>query len=123
MKLLLSLFCAVIFSSCATVFGGKSNTLVFDETIPAEAHIYIDGADFGSPVDGKLKVPAALIQHNSSLQIIGSEGSILLEESMQRKLHMGYFVADFVAPAVSHSVDFMSGNIYRPFPRHFSIEP
>ena len=123
MKLLLPLFCAVIFSSCATVFGSKSNTLVFDETIPSEARIYIDGTDFGPPVEGKLKVPANLIQHYSSIQIIGSGGAILLEESMQRKLHMGYFIADFLAPAVSHSVDFMSGNIYRPYPRHFSIEP
>jgi len=123
MKLLLPLFCALIFSSCATVFGSKSNTLVFDETIPSEARIYIDGTDFGSPIDGKLKVPANLIQQYSSIQIIGTEGSILLEESMERKLHIGYFVADFLAPAVSHSVDFMSGNIYRPYPRNFSLNP
>ncbi len=123
MRIILFLGICILFTSCATVFGSRYNTLKFDESIPDEARVYIDGEDVGVPSEGKIKIPATLIQDQSQVKIVDANGSILIEATIERKVHLGYFVADFLAPAVSHSVDFMSGNIYRPYPRNFSLNP
>lgn len=123
MRLLIIFLAGLALSSCATVFGSRSNTLVFDETFASEILIYIDDSNVGSPTEGKLKIPASLVQDHSLIQIKDSKGTVLLSDTLHRKVSTAYFLLDFTAPAVSHSVDFMSGNIYRPHPRKFSLEP
>ncbi|MCE2495628.1 MAG: hypothetical protein J4F31_03460 [Flavobacteriales bacterium] len=123
MRYLLTLLAAAALSSCATVFGSRNNTLRFDETISPDVTVYIDQVEIGSPTNGKLKIPATVVQHSSVIQILDPDKGVILTDTLARKVSTAYFILDFTARAVSHSVDFMSGNIYRPHPRNFSLEP
>lgn len=123
MRILLFLLSLFLLSSCATVFGSRSNTLRFDETIPADAKVFIDSKEIGTPIEGKLKIPATTVQYGSVIRVTDATGGVLLTDTLSRKVSTAFFILDFTAPAVSHSVDFMSGNIYRPHPRKFSLEP
>lgn len=123
MRILVLLLAGSLLTSCATVFGSRTNTLRFDETIPPQSTVMIDGADFGSPEDGKLKIPATVVQDHSNIQVVSPTGEVLIADTLYRKVDPVFFILDFTFPAVSHSVDFMSGNIFRPHPRNFSTAP
>ena len=65
-KLLILLPTVIIFNACATILGGKSNTLVFSEKSSPKAEVYIDGERIAE-APGKIKVPKEKIQHGSKL--------------------------------------------------------
>ena len=65
-KIFLWVIAGIFFSSCATILGGKSNTLVFSEESLPKAEVFIDGEKIGE-APGKIKVPKEKIQHGSIL--------------------------------------------------------
>ncbi len=109
-----------LFQSCATILGGKSNTLVFSEKSLPEAEIYLDGKLIGE-APGKIKLPKEKIQHGSIL-IIKAEGYEEQEFLLMRKQNAAYSVVDILIGGVPLAVDYSTGNIYRPKPRNFEYE-
>lgn len=120
-KLIKNIFLLVVigflFQSCATILGGKSNTLVFSEESLPKAEVYIDGEMIGE-VPGKIKVPKEKIQHGSIL-VIKAEGYEEKEYLMIRKQQAVYTVVDLLLGGIPLAVDYTTGNIYRPVPRSF----
>lgn len=105
------------FSSCATILGGKSNTLIFSKKSFPKAEVYIDGERIGE-APGKIKVPKEKIQHGSKL-ILKAEGFEEKEYLLLRKQHAIYSVAGLLTGVIPLIVDYTTGNIYRPKPRKF----
>lgn len=111
---------AFMLNSCATVFGGKTNTFVFSETSLPKAEVFIDGEKIGE-APGKIKVAKKKVQHGSTLRI-EAEGYKEKEFLILRKQSGIYTVVDLVTGVVPLIVDFSNGNIYRPRPRKFEYE-
>ena len=119
--LTLFVFSGLMFSGCATMLGGKSNTLVFNEKNLTKAEVFIDGKLVGE-APGKIKLPKEKIQHGSVL-IIKADGYQEQEYLILRKQHTLYTVAGVViGAAIPLAVDYTTGSIYRPVPRTFKYE-
>jgi hypothetical protein len=119
-KLFLFAMLGILFNSCATLLGGKSNTLVFSEESLPKAEVFIDGEKIGD-APGKIKVPKEKIQHGSIL-IIKADGFEEKEYLLLRKQNAAYSVADLLIGGIPLLVDYSTGNIYRPSPRTFEYE-
>lgn len=119
-NLLLLPIIALLLNSCATVFGGKSNTFVFSEESLPKAEVFVDGEKIGD-APGKLKVPSSKIQHGSKLTI-EADGYEEQEFLILRKQSGIYTVVDLLTGVIPLLVDFSNGNIYRPRPRKFEYE-
>jgi hypothetical protein len=119
-KIILFLIAGLLLNSCATILGGKSNTLVFSEDSLPEAEVFIDGEKIGD-APGKIKVPREKIQHGSIL-IIKANGFEEKEYLLVRKQNAAYSVADLLIGGVPLLVDYSTGNIYSPSPRTFEYE-
>ena len=109
-----------LFQGCATILGGKSNTLVFKNENAAKAEIFIDGEKVGE-APGKIKLPKEKIQHGSML-VIKADGYAEQEYMLLRRQHAAYTVADLLLWGAPLIVDYANGNIYRPRPRVFEYE-
>lgn len=105
--------------SCATIFGSKTNTLVFEDLENMEAQVFIDDSLVGN-TSGNLVLPKQVIQHGSMLEI-RSEGYKTEEYMLLRKPHAGYVIADFVVGCVPLIIDMANGNALRPKPRKFEV--
>lgn len=105
---------------CATIFGSKTNSLVFTGDTVLAAKVYIDGVEIGE-ANGKLKVSREVIQHGSTLEI-KKEGYETEEYLILRKPHAGLTVANFLVGVIPLGVDMATGNLYRPEPRKFEVE-
>ena len=114
---ILLLFVALLFQDCATIFGGKRNTLVFSDKSLPSAEVYIDG-DLVGNAPGKIKLPKEKIQHGSILEI-KADGYKSKEFMILRKQDATYSVIDILSGGVALIVDYSTGNIYRPRPRRF----
>jgi len=114
-----SIISMLFFQSCATIFGGRSNTLVFEniENIPAQ--VFVDDSLVGDAA-GKIYLPKGVIQHGSTLEI-KVEGQEVEEHLILLKPHPLYVIGDFAVGIVPLIVDFGTGDILRPSPRKFSI--
>ena len=109
----------LLFQGCATIFGGRTNTLVFSEKSLPKAKVYIDGNLVGE-APGKIKLPKEKIQHGSKL-VIKADGYKDQEYLLLRKQNAAYTVVDLLMGA-GLAVDYGTGNIYRPKPRSFEYE-
>jgi len=109
-----------IFQSCATILGGKKNTLVFTGENATKAEVYIDDELVGE-APGKIKIAKEKIQHGSIL-IIKAEGFEEKEYMLLRKQNAAYTVVDLLLGGIPLVVDYTTGNIYRPNPRKFEYE-
>lgn len=118
--LLLLIIAGLLFQSCATILGGKSNTLVFSAKSLPSAQVFIDGELIGE-APGKIKVPKAKIQHGSIL-VIKAEGYSEKEYLLLRKQNAIYSVVDLITGGIPLAIDYTTGNIYRPVPRTFEYE-
>lgn len=118
MKIVILLFLVVaLFQNCATVVGGRKNTLVFsNESLPS-AEIYIDGELVGN-APGKIVLPKGKIQHGAILEV-KANGYKPKEFMILRKPNAAYTVVDMLTGGVALIVDYSTGNIYRPHPRKF----
>jgi hypothetical protein len=110
----------LILQSCATIFGGRTNTLVFETNANRQAEVFIDDTLVGI-APGKIKLSKGTIQHGSMLEI-RAEGYETEEYLILLKPQPGYVIADFVVGAVPLIIDFATGDILRPKPRKFMID-
>ncbi len=117
---LLFLLTSFLFQNCATILGGKHNTLVFSEESLPEAEVYIDGELIGD-APGKIKVPKEKIQHGSILEL-KADGYEVREYMIFRKQNAAYTVVDLLLGGVPLIVDYSTGNVYRPNPRKFEYK-
>ncbi|NOR75889.1 MAG: hypothetical protein GQ525_12095 [Draconibacterium sp.] len=118
--LLILLLASVLFQNCATILGGKKNTLVFsEESIPA-AKVYIDGELIGD-APGKIILQKGKIQHGSILEI-KADGYVEQEYMILRKQSTPYTVADILLGGIPLLVDYSTGSVYRPSPRKFEYK-
>lgn len=109
-----------LLQSCATVFGGRTNTLVFREESTPRAKVYLDN-NYAGEAPGKIRLKKSEIQHGSKLEI-KAEGFETAEYLILRRVSPLYSAVDIVTGALWLGIDFANGNIYRPFPRKFSYE-
>lgn len=109
----------IVLQSCATIFGGRSNSLSFINEEQTEAQVFLDDSLVGN-ASGKIVLPKGVIQHGSVLQI-RAEGYKTEEYLILLKPNVGYVLADFVVGAVPLIVDYGTGDILRPKPRKFEI--
>lgn len=117
---IIALLAAVILSNgCATIFGGRTNSMVF--TGEGEASVFIDDSLVGQ-APGKIVLPKHIIQHGSVLEI-RSDGKETQEYLILRKAHPEYIVADFIVGGIPLIFDTANGNILRPSPRKFDLNP
>ena len=105
---------------CATIFGGRTNTMVFNGPADVQSHVFIDDTLVGQ-APGKIVLPKQIIQHGSILEI-RSEGFKTQEYLILRKPHPGLVIADFAVGAVPLIFDVANGNILRPVPRKFDLD-
>lgn len=110
-------FYLFLFQDCATIMGGKNNTLVFRDGSLPQAKVYIDGEYIGD-APGKIKLPREKIQHGSILEV-SAEGYVKKEYLILRKQHHFYSLVDILIGGVPLAVDYATGNIYRPVPHTF----
>ena len=110
----------IVFQGCATIVGGRSNSLVFSDKSLPKAEIYLDGNKIGD-APGKIVLPKEKIQHGSIL-LIKAEGYEEQEYKLIRKQNAAYSVVDILVGGVPLAVDYATGNIYRPKPRVFEYE-
>lgn len=110
----------IVFQGCATIVGGRSNSLVFSDKSLPKAEIYLDGNKIGD-APGKIVLPKEKIQHGSIL-LIKADGYEDQEYKLIRKQNAAYSVVDILVGGVPLAVDYATGNIYRPKPRVFEYE-
>ena len=108
---------ALISNGCASILGGRNNTLVFGEESSPLAHVYVDGEYIGD-APGRIKVSRGKIQHGSQLEI-RADGYKSRSYLILRKQHALYSIADILVGAFPLAIDYATGNIYRPVPRSF----
>jgi len=120
LKIVVPILIGILLSSCASILGGKYNTLVFSETNSQSSDVYIDGELVGK-APGKIKISKTKIQHGSKLTL-KSEGYKDLNYTLLRKQHGIYSVVDLISGAIPLVIDISNGNIYRPKPRKFKYQ-
>lgn len=110
-----SVLLLLIGQSCATILGGKNNSLVLHCETPVSSGIYIDGV-YAGEAPGKIKIEKEVIQHGSILEI-KTEGYTTRKYLILRKQNPYYSLADILTGGIPLAIDYATGNIYRPFPR------
>ena len=104
---------------CATIFGARTNTMVFNGPADVQSQVFIDDTLVGQ-APGKIVLPKQTIQHGSILEI-RTEGFETQEYLILRKPHP-LVIADFAVGAVPLIFDVANGNILRPVPRKFDLD-
>lgn len=107
---LISVF--ICFGSCATILGGKRNTLNIKSVQPDSAMVFLDGVYLGqAPI--KIRISKYKLQHRSMIEI-KKQGYETFYYEVLRSPHIGYVVADILTGVIPLIVDVADGNIYRP---------
>jgi hypothetical protein len=121
MKIKWILFCLlmILFTACATVFGGKKNTL-YVKGVPEVAEVYLDGKLIGkTPL--KIRISKYMLQEGSIVDV-KTNGYETVSYEVVRRPHVGYVLLNVVSGAVPLIVDVANGNIYRPNTRQIEYE-
>lgn len=118
--LLILILVSLLLPGCATVLGGRTNTLIFKSERSNKAEIYLDGDHIGS-APGKIKLEKTTIQHGSKLEI-RPEGMPNQEYLILRKQNVYYTLANALTGGIWLSIDYATGNIFRPQPRVFNYD-
>jgi hypothetical protein len=109
---ILNLTIVFLFTGCATILGGKKNKLMVEDGAPPSAEVWLDGQKLGTtPID--LKLDKHLIQDGSILEI-KMDGYETHKDTIIRKVHPWYTLADILTGGVWFGIDLASGNLYRP---------
>ncbi|MCK5846984.1 MAG: hypothetical protein KAG84_06070 [Bacteroidales bacterium] len=110
----------IILSSCATVLGGKRNTISTKNSNPPQAKIYLHNKEIGQG-DFKIKVSKYDLQEGDLL-LIKSDGYITDTLIVERKINNWYAASDFITTlGLSLLIDVGTGNIYRPNTQNIEI--
>lgn len=121
-SIFVSVVLLLVFSSCATIFGGKKNTISV-QGIPEKSQVYLDGQHIGdTPLN--LRVSKYKLQEGSTLEV-KKEGFETLVYEVIRRPHVGYILLNVAAGSIPLIVDVANGNIYRPNTRkiHYNLSP
>ena len=110
----------VLSQGCATILGGRTNSMVFTGQPDIQSEVFIDDTLVGQ-APGKIVLPKQTIQHGSVLEI-RTEGYETQEYLILRKPNPGLVLADFALGAVPLIFDVANGNILRPVPRKFDLD-
>ncbi len=116
-RILFGIIPMIFLYSCATVLGGKKNSIVMGRHVPTNAGIYLDGNQIGTG-PGKYKLSKGVILPGSSLHVKSGNDTILNQE-LDLEAHPAYLAGDFLLLGLGLIVDVPTGNIYRPKPRKF----
>ena len=115
MSLFAILIIATFTQSCATIFSGtKSGVRV--SGLPEGANVYYNG-NFEGKAPCRVKVSKNSLKNGNTKVQIKQEGFKDAEVTLARKMKIGAFVGDVFVFPVGHIVDFMTGAIYKPYPR------
>lgn len=109
----------LVFQSCATIFGGRHNVLVFENLNDTPGQVFVNDTLVGE-ASGKIYLPKGVLQHGSVLTI-KVDGQETQEHLILLKPHPLYVIGDFAVGVIPLIVDFGTGDILRPQPRKFSI--
>lgn len=113
------MFVLFIFSSCASIFGGKKNTIRIHGG-PTESKVFLDGEFLGvTPL--KMRVSKYKLQEGSILEI-RKDGYESLFYEVNRRPHVGYVVLNILSGSIPLIIDVANGNIYRPNTRNIEID-
>ena len=107
------LLIVVVFSlsSCATIFGGKRNTIKIEAGLPEKAQVYLDGKYLGeTPFEAR--VSKYDLQEGSIIEI-KKENYETMTYEVSRSPHVAYVISDLLG-VVPLLIDVATGNIYRP---------
>jgi len=110
----------ILSHGCATILGGRTNSMVFSGQPDIQSEVFIDDTLVGQ-APGKIVIPKQSIQHGSVLEI-RTEGYETQEYLILRKPNAGFMLADFALGAVPLIFDVATGNILRPVPRKFDLD-
>lgn len=109
----------IVLQSCATIFGGRHNSIVFENPDSLSAQVFLNDSLIGE-ANGKVILPKGTIQHGSVLEI-QVEGQKTEEHLILLKPHPLYVIGDFAVGVVPLIVDYGTGDILRPSPRKFIV--
>lgn len=122
----LTLICVMLLvSSCATILGGKKNTISVKQNgsineLVENVGVYLDGEFIGNtPL--KIRISKYKIQEGSIIEI-KSVGFETIEYEIVRRPHVGYVLLNVVTGALPLIVDVLNGNIYRPNTRQIEYD-
>lgn len=121
-SIILYIVILLIFSSCATIFGGKRNTIRV-QGIPDKSLVFLDGEHIGdTPLH--IRVSKYKIQEGSTIEVKKAGYETLVYEVIRRP-HVGYVLLNVAAGSIPLIVDVANGNIYRPNTRkiHYDLVP
>ena len=110
----------ILSQGCATIFGSRTNKLVFTVSPDIKAQVFIDDTLRGD-APGEIVLPSHVIQHGSMLEI-RADGRATQEYLILRKPHAAYIIADFAVGGIPLIVDVATGHIFRPSPRKFDLD-
>ena len=118
--LLLSVLAASLLTAgtgCASIFGGKYNTLIVEQGTPPGAEVYLDNQKIGT-APFKKKIDKYVIQHGSIIEF-RKEGYKTDSLTILRKPHPWYTVGDIFTLGIGLVIDASNGALFRPQPRKF----
>ena len=101
----------LIFSSCATVFGGKRNTISVEAGSPEKAQVYLDGEYLGE-TPFNTRISKYKLQEGSIIEI-KKENYETMTYEVKRSAHVAYVISDLFG-VIPLLIDVATGNIYRP---------
>ena len=101
-----------MFNSCATILGGKKNTVKVIAGSPEKAQVYLDGKFIGE-APFKIRILKFDLQEGSIIEIRKDDYETL-HYKVERNPHMGYVAADILGGVIPLIIDVADGNIYRP---------
>lgn len=111
---------AVLSQSCATIFTGtKSGVHVKGD--PDGASVYYNGSHEGE-APCRIKVSKNSLKDGNTKVQIKKDGFENSEIVLSRKLKFGAFLADFFVFPAGHIVDFVTGAIYKPYPKRIDYK-
>lgn len=113
---LFALSLMVTMVSCATVFGGRKNTIKVEVGTPIQAQVFLDGQYLGE-TPYKARISKYKIQEGSIIEI-KKEGYETFTYQVERNPHLLYVAANVVSGALPLIIDVADGNIYRPNTRN-----
>lgn len=109
----------ILFSSCATIFGGKKNTIKV-KGLPEVSQVYLDGKLIGeTPLH--IRISKYQIQDGSIIEV-RSNGYHTMTYEVIRRPHVGYVLLNIVGGSIPLIVDVANGNIYRPNTRNIEYK-
>jgi len=120
-SILFIIISVIILSSCATIMGGKKNTISTKVVDPPEAKVFLNNREIGQGVF-KIKVSKYDLQEGDVL-VIKKDGYINDTIIIERKINEWYTVANIVTTlGIGIIIDVASGNIYRPNTQNIEIK-